>query len=862
MRISLNGSDWQLQGWIPQEWELVGVRQIVTANLDIGKMLAGDTAVIPATVPGCVQADLLRAKVIDDPYVGLHSRECEWAAQRNWLYQKLFTLPPDLAGRKLRLICRGIDYSGRIWLNGMLLGRHEGTFIPAEFDITGVARPGDENHLAIMIDPAPDVPGQIGYSNQVRRLKPRFSYKWDFTTRLVQLGLWDDVEIAATGPAHIDNAWVRTELTGADARACVRAAIVSAQACEARLEIRLKLGGTVVAEGETDVNLAAGENTAEIRLSIPEPQTWWPNGLGDQPVYSAEIALRGPGGEEWDSTAVTFGLRTIEMVQNEDAPAGADPYTMVVNGRKVYLRGWNFVPVDHMYGLANEQKYQWLIELARRANVNMLRIWGGGIIEKDIFYDLCDKAGILVWQEMPQSSSGLSNDPPTEPSFLETLKAVARSALRRLRNHPSLAVWCGGNELADGLDPLDATHPNLAAIGEVVREEAPHLVYRPTSPYGPVFDPKPDKFGKGLHHDIHGPWEYQGVQAQYDLCNGNDCLFHSEAGAEGCADVHSIQRCLREESLHPFDKTNRACAHHAGWWLNRSAMNSLFGEIDSLEDYVAASQFAQAEALRYLAESDRRRKFRCSGGLLWQLNEPWPNVSATPCVDWYGVAKPAYYWVSRAWRPRHASLRYSRLDQQPGERFDAEIFLHNSLGEIAADVRCTIFDMAGSVLFDDRRTMTLPENCCISAGGIDWSVPKLDIFIVRLSLIAGGVELVPNEYIFTAAGAQPPLAPLANLPPADINIAAPGAAAAGVVCAVNNGGVAALMTAIQPDRHTLLHVEGNARVLLPGETAEFRLHMREAVDQLDTQEFAQLRPPHKPIVTLNAWNGIGLIIEI
>jgi len=555
------------------------------------------------------------------------------------------------------------------------------------------------------------------------------------------------------------------------------------------------------------------------------PQRWWPNGLGEQPVYTAEVTLAGPDGNEWDATATTFGLRTIEMVPNDSAPAGADPYTMVVNGRKVFLRGWNFVPVDHMYGLPNKQKYQWLVELARRANVNMLRVWGGGIIEKETFYDLCDRAGILVWQEMPQSSSGLDNEPPTDPAFLEALKAVARSALRRLRNHPCLAIWCGGNELARGLEPLDASHPNLAAIGEVVSEEAPHLVYRPTSPYGPAYDPIPGKFGTGVHHDVHGPWKYQGVRGQYELFNGNDCLFHSEAGAEGCASVGSIRRCLRDESPYPFDKTNRAWVHHAGWWVNADAIRELFGEIQDLDNYVFASQFVQAEALRYAAESNRRRKFRCSGGLLWQMNEPWPNVSATSCVDWYGVPKPAYYFVGRAWRPRHVSLKYSRLDWRPGTKFDGEIFVHNSLGETHADVRCTIFDITGAILFDEHRTIAMPDNACVPAGDIDWTVPVgIDIFVVRLTLAVGGVQLVPNEYIFAATGREPPLAPLANLPAARTRLEhLTREGTESIVRAINTGDVAALMTLIEPADRTLVHVEGNARVLMPGETAEFGL---------------------------------------
>ncbi|NQT19136.1 MAG: hypothetical protein HQ592_05490 [Planctomycetes bacterium] len=857
MRMSLNGSDWLVQGWMPQEWELVGVRKLVTANLEIGSMLHGETGLLPATVPGCVHADLLRSGVIEDPYVDFNSRKCEWVEHRNWLYQKTFTLPPEAKGRKLRLIFHGIDYSARAWLNGELLGRHTGTFITAEFDVTKAAKIG-ENHLAVMFDPIPDVPGQVGYSNQVKHLKPRFGYKWDFTTRLVQFGLWDDVEIAATGPAHIDNVQVLTNLSRDGARVSVQTALVSEPSVRARIAVRIRLGDEAVVAGESEVDIEQGKTISHVQLELHEPKLWWPNGLGEQPVYIAEVSLLGPDGEEWDTCSTAFGLRTIEAAQNEAAPKGADPYTLVVNGRKVFLKGWNFVPVDHMYGLPNEEKYDWLIDLARRAHVNMLRVWGGGIIEKKLFYDLCDRAGILVWQEMPQSSSGLSNDPPTEPGFLETLKTTARAALRRRRNHPCLAVWGGGNELADGLKPLDITHPNLAAIGEVVSEEAPHLIYRPTSPYGPSYDLNPANARSGVHHDVHGPWQYQGVDGHYELFNIGDCLFHSEAGAEGCASVQSIGRCLRDEDSWPPDKTNRAWVHHAGWWVNADDVRAHFGPIESLEDFVMASQFLQAEAVRYAVEASRRRKFKCSASLLWQMNEPWPNVSATTCVDYYGLPKPAYYFASRAFEPRHISLKYWQLYAADDTPLEGEMFVHNSLDAIdRAEAVCRIFDSRGKLLSERSKRVTVPENACVSAGAFEWAHPAgVDILIVRLELNIDGKLTSRNEYVFPVGdpfvSKTPILAPLANQPMTSVDLhSREKTDGGGVVRVINNGDAAALMTMIEPDERTKLHVDGNVRMLLPGEVAEFLLTMRR-----------DSPAPSRSYVTIRAWNAVDLVLNM
>jgi len=831
---------------------------MVTANLDIGKMLHGETGLLPATVPGCVQADLLRSGVIDDPYTDLNSRKCEWTQYRNWLYQKKFTVPPESAGKKLRLIFHGIDDSARVWLNGRLLGRHTGTFIPAEFDVTDVAEIGRENHLALMFDPAPDVPGQVGRSDLVTRLKPRFGYKWDFSARLVQIGLWDDVELALTGPSHIDNAWVRPELSYDGARLHVQTTLASAAPARVQLNVKIRLRNEIVAEGGSPVKIDEGRAVSDIVLALGKPERWWPHGLGAQPLYTAEIELLAPDGEVWDTASVAFGLREIEMVQNEAAPAGADPYTMVVNGRRVFLKGWNFVPVDHMYGAANADKYEWLIELARRANVNILRVWGGGIIEKKLFYDLCDRAGILVWQEMPQSSSALCNEPPISPEFLEMLKATTVAALRRRRNHPCLAIWGGGNELADGLKPLDATHPNLAVIGEAVREEAPHLIYRPTSPYGPAYDPNPPNFGKGMHHDVHGPWQYQGINEHYKLFNRSDVLFHTEAGAEGCAAAESIRRCLRVEKPWPPDKTNRAWVHHAGWWVNADFLRECFGEFGSLEDFVMASQFVQAEALRYAVESNRRRKFKCSAALLWQMNEPWPNVSATTCVDYYGVPKPAYYFVSRAFEPRHVSLKYRQLYASRDIPLEGEVFIHNSLGAIdGADVSCKVFDARGKLLLSKSRRVKVAEDSCASAAEFEWSPPDgVDIFIARLELKIDGKVVSCNEYVFPvgdpATGSEPILAPLAHLPTTKVSLLRSDQTEYGaIVRAANDGPVVALMTMIEPVELTKLHVGGNVRMLLPGETAEFELFVR-----------SDARQASEPRATLKAWNSAPSVFNL
>ena len=822
-RISLSGSDWQVQGWIPYEWDLVGPVRLATGGLDLSKVLHGETAPIRATVPGCVQVDLLAAGVIEDPYCGLNSRLCEWVKDRMWCYQRTLAVPPLPPGARARLRLEGIDHSARVYVNGDLAGRHSGTFVPAIFDVTALVHPGDDNVLQVVVDPAPESVAQVGRTGEVRTLKPRFAYKWDFTTRLVPLGLWEPAWLLLTGPTAIDAFWVHGAPRGATAEARVNATLDAAEAARLEADVEISLDGRTVATETFAFEVSPGENRLRHAVPIPEPQLWWTRDLGDQPVYSARLRLRDESGAVQDEAGGTFGIRQVEMLPNTDQPAGARNYTLALNGRKVFLKGFNWAPVDQRYGAAAEEKYAWLIRLARESNANMLRVWGGGLIEKEIFYDLCDRNGILVWQELPQSSSGLENSPARDPAFVDEVARTARSAIRRKGGHPSLVIWGAGNELTgDGLKPLDERHPVLAAVGEVVAEEHPNLIYVPTSPLGPSFDLDLDNVGQGVHHDIHGPWKYAGVRDHYALFNANDCLFHGETGTDGCSGFESMLRVGPAEALWPPEPDNPLWRHHAGWWIPGEAMRRLFGPIDDLRALVRASQFVQAESLRYAVEANRRRKYRCSATLVWQLNEPWPNLACTSNVDYYGHPKLAYYFLRRAFAPRHVSLRHEGIAAGPGSTFAADVFVHNDLAETDARADWRICDPRGAKLAEGAWTGRLPADDCRHVETIQWPVPAdLNVpFFVILELRCGDGEPARNTHVFCPDG-EPPLAALSAMPPTRLELTARSEAAV----TVRNAGetIAWLVRAEIAGGEGRAFCPDNGRTLLPGEQHEFRV---------------------------------------
>jgi len=841
-RTCLNGRDWTVRGWVPHEWDLVGPVRLATGGLDLSEVLHGETGQIPASVPGCVQADLQAAGLIDEPYWELNSRACEWAHQRMWVYRRRLDVPSDAAGSRVRLRFEGIDSAARVFVNGALVGRHEGMFIPAVLDATEHVRFGGENVLEVVVEPAPESVGQVGRTSAVRAIKPRFAYKWDFTTRLIPVGLWEGVWLERTGPAGIDECWAHAAPAEGGAAAVEVGAVVRAAEgpLRAELEVELALAGRPTTRASFPCELPRGATELRRTLELPDAQLWWPHGWGEQPVYSARFRLRGPDGAVSDEARTTFGIRRVELLPNAGAPAGARPYTLAVNGRRLFLKGFNWVPVEQMYGTAAAERYAWLVGLARAAGANVLRVWGGGLIETETFYDLCDRAGMLVWQEMPQSSSALDNEPSREPAFVARMQQVARSCIRRRGGHPSLALWGGGNELTAAgempLQPLDEAHPCLAAIARAAAEEHPNLPYVPTSPLGPSFDIDLAAVGRGRHHDVHGPWKYQGPVEHYRLFNANDCLFHGETGADGCCSLRSMRRFARLERLWPPEPTNRLWCHHAAWWIPGQAVRALFGEIDDLGRFVQASQLVQAEALRYAVEANRRRWPRCSATLIWQLNEPWPNLACTSNVDYSGRPKWAYHAVRGAFAARHVSLRHEGLPLRPGAELAGEVFVHNDLPDAPpAEATWRVLDPRGEELASGAWSGRLASCGCRKVSRLAWGVPGGwgEAVLVVLELRCGDGEPVRNTYAFCPQG-QLPLAPLLALPPARLEAApaapveAPGgpfgagppAAAADVR---NAGGAVAWMVGLEADAPGFCP-QGGA-TLLPGERRRFDLYL-------------------------------------
>ena len=561
--------------------------------------------------------------------------------------------------------------------------------------------PDGEHVLTVAILPAPVSEPQVGVTSRVRVHKPRMNYGWDFCPRLVHQGIWRRVGEPRTYPSvtYVDGVG-RVELDG------------------------------------------------KLLLEVEQPELWWPNGSGEQRLYRAG---------DWG-----VGFRTVELLPNDGAPGDALPYTLVVNGERVFMRGWNWVPIDVNYGVPRPEKLERLLRLAARANVNVLRVWGGGVIESDEFYAWCDRLGILVWQEFSQSSSGLESTPSDDPEFVGALAADARSIVRSRAHHPSLFAWCGGNELAwpDG-EPVDERAPAIRALGDVVRELDPGRLWLPTSPTGP----------RGTW-DMHGPWEHQGLRAHYEHYDSRRNLIHSEFGVEGMANDLSM---IAPEHHWPADRSNPVYEHLGAWWNNAPLVQEVFGgRIEDVDTMRRASQWLQYDGLRYAVEATIRRAWHASGVLPWQFNESFPNAWCTSAVDWWGNPKPAYFGVARAYRGA------------PSAQFATCAW--GGLGEVRARVSAParLRNLDGSVVAD----------------GADEIVAPLDAFATDVFLL----DLVTNRYVMTRTEN---LAPLLDLPRTSLSLQD------GVLR--NTGDVAAIGVVTDGDVLDLLPGEGRE---IDGERAE------------------------------------------
>lgn len=823
MRISLDGDDWRLKGLLGDAW----------ARDDLGTLPERESwGWLPGRVPGSVQDDLWRADRIADPYRGRNTLAIEWVAERTWVYTTTFVAPPPAAGGRVRLHLTGVDYAARFILNGVTLGEHASMFTPAIFEVGTLLRTEGRNRLVVVLAPAPPEPGQMGRTSMARSTKARMGYWWDFCPRAINLGLWDAVFLDYSGPVIIEDVWVRSRLA-MDRRSADISVVITCdapRATDVTAEVTLAYAGRVIAGRCLPGALAAGRDEWHVPFVVETPQLWWPNGAGEQALYRATVRIAtGAAGPLSAEHGVSFGVRQIELLPNETPDLAAPPYTFAVNGRRLYITGWNWVPIDAFYGPARAEKLAHLLALAAQAGVNLLRVPGVGLIERRAFYEWCDRLGIMVWQDFPLTSSALDRKPSADPAYIARVTAEASRIIPRRRNHPALALWCGGNELESlAKVPLDEREPVLAALRATVARHDPDRPWLPTSargrkPFNGLSSIARDPYGL---HDVHGPWLYEGLTAHYTLYNAGTALFHSEFGVEGLANPETLGAIMAPEERWPVTLATPVWAHLGAWWVRPAYWATLFGPLGDLDLLIGATQLLQAEGVRYAIEANRRRMYQNSGALPWQFNEPYPMAAGTAAVDYFGRPKALYAAVARAYAPLLLTARFATIAWGARPRFEARIWairadrapLHGAI------LSARLLRADGQVARSWRRVVTVAGDAATALLAIAYPREALGggVFFLDLALAdPTGTGLAQARYPFSATA---DLAPLFALPPTTLDARIAAAGEHRTITVRNTGEWPILQVRLADGR--AVHQAGYARFadnhfcLLPGEERE------------------------------------------
>lgn len=648
MILDLCTRKWTLQGWRPFVWQ-------TRRSMELGSNAVAEIGPLPAAVPTSVQAVLLGAGLVRDWNIGMQSRECQWVEHYHWEFTTLIEAGACPIGEQVWLEADGLDHSGWILVDAKIVAEFCGALLRHRFDLTPLLADGQQHHLSIVFDSPPEEQGQVGFTSLTRHIKPRFSYSWDWCPRFVGIGIWDALRLAAV-PADARLISVRSELAEDLTSGSVRVRVMNGddRSVVARAEICGPDGRTVAS---TQPALGSGESV--LLLHAGEVLPWWPNGQGEQPLYQVTVTFE-HNGHPFRVERRRVGFKRVRWLACEGAPAEATPWICEINGRPIFLQGVNWTPVLLDYQTPAPQRHRRLVELYREMGCNILRVWGGAGIESSLFYDLCDEAGLLVWQEFPLSSSGIDNWAPEQEGTVALLADVARDYIRRRNHHACKLMWCGGNELQSsgplsktGVGvPIDLCHPCIAALARVVEEEDPGTRFVPTSASGPRFMADAKDFGKGIHHDVHGPWGPNGtLEAWSAYWEKDDALFRSEVGAPGASSLDLVARHCGTCDLWPPNHDNPYWRHGSLWWIQWGRFKEELLRLpaaDRYRRYTEISRAFQAAALEIAAAACRARFPRCGGIIIWMGHDCFPCPANTSVIDVELRPKPAYYALARA----------------------------------------------------------------------------------------------------------------------------------------------------------------------------------------------------------------------
>lgn len=664
----------------------------------------GEKEWFPVSVPGNIQHDYGIYKGFGDIHYADNVDVYRALEEDAWYYTAQFDVKAR-KGRRMFFVSEGIDYQCEIRLNGVLLCEHEGMFSRIEVELTENLREGaNELEIRILPHPVGAYARGTGREEAAMSCKSAVDYGWDWHPRLLSSGLWQEAWLESRDGGEIGGCSVSYRLNEELDTAFVSFAVE----CEEKVLIQ------VFDREERCVY----EGTDKM-FPLKNVKLWWCNGQGEPYLYRYRVSSSA------DEKTGLMGFRTIELVMNGgswEEPSSfpksrsTPPVTIRLNGRKIFGMGSNWVRPELFPGTVTRETYEPLLLMAKDAHMNLLRCWGGSEIQKEDFYTLCDELGIMVWQEFPLACNAY----PDEEHYLTVLKQEAEAVIRRLRRHPCLALWCGGNELFNKWSGMTDQSHALRLLNSLCYELDRDTPFIMTSPL------------MGMGHGGYLFREYDTGKDVFHTFSHSANTAYTEFGVPAAASPEYLKTFIPEEELFPPRKGGAWEKHHAFgvWepesWLHLDILEGYFGKAASLEELCAQSMWLQCAGYQAIFEEARRQWPSCSMALNWCYNEPWKTAANNSIISYPCVPRPSYDAVASALRPVMPSARIPKFDWQEGELFWAELWLlNNSPGRVKADIRAYL-ELDGECIPVMRwETGDCEANENRRGHRVQWQLPRL-----------------------------------------------------------------------------------------------------------------------------------------
>ena len=695
---------------------------------------------IPAQVPGNVELDLFAAGKEKDPFYGENIYDYRKYEYYRWHFSREFVIDGIPARGRLMLVFEGLNTYADVFVNDIKVGHAENMLVSHSFDITSAAVKG-ANTVSVLIYSGANIARNTvlpvmcvandDSDDFIRQRKPPHSFGWDIMPRFPSAGMWRSVYVEHENPDRIlQTYFVTKSASEKKAEMLFRYRVACSSPFMDDVKLRLRFGGNVFEKKLFSVS-------GQISFTVDDPELWWPRGYGGQPLYECETELIVDGKTE-DVRRERVGIRYIK-IDHVMKPGDKGEFLVNVNGWKVLLKGSNWVPLDAFHS-RDAARYERALALFKEAGCNVLRCWGGNVYEDHRFYELCDEYGILIWQDFTLACALY----PQDDEFLKTIESEAEQVIIKLRNHPSIMLWAGDNEVdaaywgaghAGGSNDYNAV--TREALPRAVRQHDPYRYYIPSSPY----------IANGIGHYEVPEQHNWGPRAYFkdDFYRNTSAHFISECGYHGCPSPESLKKFIPEDKLWPMP--NSAWDTHDTDYLlkgqrgyNRNILMAdqvriMFGKVpDTLDEFALLSQCVQAEAKKFFIERTRIKKWRRTGIIWWNMLDGWPQISDA-VVDWYFTKKRAFDYIRRVQEEVCVMV-----DELSGWEYG--VILGNDSRE-AHDVEYELYDgETGETLLKGKEHSPANEN--VRLGGL--RIPAGDRRLIIIKWTIDGKEHF-NHYI-------------------------------------------------------------------------------------------------------------------